>query len=311
MSEQKALSKDEIVLFKFLNKKFKEHKRKDEFFRYVQLGLKLVGLNPKDVQYYFDLFVNNYREDGKYENLKVDELKGAKDFKAQRIINVNAKNYSRNKLPFKGSNVEGFWETDLKGVDYYVITSYKWYPIYLYKEGVWYKTLNSYSRATGKQISLSNPIQYDDTLNQLVVMVTKDEMELLRRYAKLDDIIKHKKNKLVQDKELYTNKEKTIKNSEWIEPNATPIKIKFKIKDIEEREDNAIVKVEVVDVVKRLNNKSLPTPENYLKGEIPNVNKEKVEQRIESELYNNFREYFGSSDIESPIKFEFTHSKKS
>lgn len=309
MSEESALSKSEIFLFKFLNKRFKENKRKDKFFNDVKLGLKMFGLNPKDVQYYFDLFINNYREDGNYDKITKREFRGPKDFKAKKTTNVDSKNFSRNKLPFKGSNLEGYWDTDINMVQYYVIKSYNWYPIYLYKKGIWYKAIDTYSNSTAKQIRYSNPIEYDNKINQLVVMVTRDEMEKLMRNAELDDIIKYKKERLLKDKSLYTNKEKTIKNYEW-EDNATPIKIKFKIKDIEEKNGDAIVKVEVLDVFKRENNKSIKTPENYLKGEIPNVTKEKVENRIKREITSNFQEYIGSSDVESPIKFKFTHSKK-
>jgi hypothetical protein len=105
MSEQRALSNKELVLFKYLNTKFKTNNRRDKFFEEVTRGLKMFGLNPKDAQYYFDLFVNNYREDGKYDNLTTSELKGPKHFKAKKTTNVDSKQFSRNKLPFKGTRI--------------------------------------------------------------------------------------------------------------------------------------------------------------------------------------------------------------
>ena len=84
MSEKKALNSQEVILFKYLNTKFDKNKRKDKFFDDVKTGLRMFSLNPKDVQYYFDLFVNNYREDGKYENLSTSDFKGPKEFKAKR-----------------------------------------------------------------------------------------------------------------------------------------------------------------------------------------------------------------------------------
>ncbi len=35
--------------------------------------------------------------------------------------------------------------------------SYGWYPIFVYKKGIWYQIVDSYSSSTGRQISNSNP----------------------------------------------------------------------------------------------------------------------------------------------------------
>ena len=107
-------------------------------------------------------------------------------------------------------------------------------------------------------------------------------------------------------------KEKKVKNDWWDEnvTTFTPVKIKFKIKDIKEENNNAIVEVEIMNVLKREGNKVVDTPENYLKGELPGITKDTIEKRIESSIRSDYRKYFGSNQIENPIKFRFIHSKK-
>ena len=313
MSEQKGLSDKEVVLFKYLNSKYDDNKRKDKFFEDIRRGLKMFSLNPQETQYYFELFINNFREDGKYEDILASELKGPKEFKSKRTTNVGSNQFTRYKAPFKASNLEAYWSKDINNVDYYVVMSYRWYPIYLFKEGIWYKTIDSYSISTSKQISQSNPIKYDNRINQLVVLVTRDEMEKLRRNANLDDIIKHKKEELLKDKSRHIGTQKKIRNYPWEETAGdlfTPVKIKFKIKDIKEENNTAIIEVEILDVLKMAGNVSLPTPENYLKNEIPGITKEKIEKKVESQIRSDYRKYFGSQDIDNPIKIRFIHSKK-
>ena len=57
MSEQKGLNDKEIVLFKYLNSKYDDNKRKDKFFEDIRRGLKMFSLNPQETQYYFELFI--------------------------------------------------------------------------------------------------------------------------------------------------------------------------------------------------------------------------------------------------------------
>jgi hypothetical protein len=58
----------------------------------------------------------------------------------------------------------------------------------------------------------------------------------------------------------------------------------------------------------------IDTPENYLKGEIPNLTPELVEKKIESKLKSNLKNYLGSvfdnENEEQKIKFRFNHLKK-
>jgi hypothetical protein len=76
--------------------------------------------------------------------------------------------------------------------------------------------------------------------------------------------------------------------------------------------------VDVIDVVNRVGNKSEPTPENYLKGEMPGVTKEKVENDIKRRLYNDFDQFVGIKNYrmlndkmdENLVEFRFNHLKE-
>jgi hypothetical protein len=75
-----------------------------------------------------------------------------------------------------------------------------------------------------------------------------------------------------------------------------------------------VVKVDIYDVLKTRNRVKIPTPENYLKGEIPNVTPERVEKEIEKTLKYNLRDYLGPKFSNKPdeenIVFRFNHLKK-
>ena len=96
-------------------------------------------------------------------------------------------------LPFKGSNLEGYWSEDNKGVRYYVVKSYGWYPIYIYKNNMWYEISDRYSSSTGRQVSNSNPIEWNEDLYEKVFLVTANEMKMLERNATHQDIVNNKR----------------------------------------------------------------------------------------------------------------------
>ena len=97
----------------------------------------------------------------------------------------------------------------------------------------------------------------------------------------------------------------------------TNTNIKFKVKSVDIEGDKAIVNVDVYDVIKRENDREVPTPQNYLRGEIPNITPEKVENRIKIKLRDELKDYIGSrfkytdeTPPETKIDFRFNHIKK-
>ena len=93
--------------------------------------------------------------------------------------------------------------------------------------------------------------------------------------------------------------------------------IKFKIKSIEEEGDKAIVTVDILDVIRRGNNEEEPTPQNYLKGEMQGMTKEKAEEKAKVKIMGLLRDYMASrfryNGEDPPIQnifFKFNHLKK-
>lgn len=310
-SSENPLSKQEIILFKFMNKVMEGKPRKDKLYDQLKQGIRMFALDPKKTQYYFDLFNINYREDGKYEKITPEEFKSVKDFKAKKITNTQSGEYTQLKAPFKGSNLKGVWEKDRNHEELYVVYSYNWYPIYIYKKGIWYQIIDSYSSSTGKHISHSSPFRYDRNIDKMVVLVDRDEMEQLLHYADFDSIMKTKKEKLLRDKSRLINKgPKLIRNLDWTETPRVEYKVKFRITDINEENGKVKVKVSIDDVVEREGNKSIKSDKNYTKGEMENITKEKVEKTVRRNILGDMRQYLGSSKIELPIEFEFKHEKE-
>jgi hypothetical protein len=104
----------------------------------------------------------------------------------------------------------------------------------------------------------------------------------------------------------------TAKSETW-RGDIPSLNIKFKISSIEDLGDKNAVNVDIYDVFKTENYKQIPTPENYLKGEIPNVTPEKIEKEVERKLRQNFSQYLGpklGNQDEELVTFRFNHLKK-
>ena len=316
------LTRTEVMLFKYINSKKKDAKTKAKLMELIITTLKNMGLEPSLAAFYYEMFALNYREGGDYENLTYDNFKGVKDFKSRTTPNTKAWEFTIAKMPFKGSNLDARWNTDSKGVDYYAVYSYGWYPVYLFKQGIWYEVTKRYSSSTSKHMSNANPVKYDTKIGKEVVLVTKDEMSQLERYATLDDITKNKLQSAVKNKEsLISKKPKNIGSmSYWDDnedENALGFKVKFKISDVREENGKIVVDVNVIEVNRKEGNKAIKTPENYTKGELPGVTKERVEKNIIRVIQSDFTNYVGKSqpwgkNIEdrSNVRFNFIHEKE-
>ena len=126
------------------------------------------------------VITNDYIYDGAYvsKSLKLEDggTTGADSFArggVERIVNMEAKSYTENLIPFKASNLEG---KTLDNGDY-VVLSYGHYPLWWFckKEGKWYGNSTKYSITTSKQLSQSRPT-YDATMlsrNDLTDMMMK------------------------------------------------------------------------------------------------------------------------------------------
>lgn len=128
-------------------------------------------------EYYDNGRTIKYREGGTvdYAPLPNEFAKGG----VARITNGEAKDYSENRLPFKGANLEG---KELDNGDY-VVLSYGHYPIWYYnkKEEKWYTNSDKYSATTSKQTSQSRP-----TWEAVPLSHSELTQKMLTEYAHFD-----------------------------------------------------------------------------------------------------------------------------
>jgi hypothetical protein len=312
MSEEYEIASDKVIvrLFKLFNEYKKTARTKKELLNIIMEYLPLFGISKVYAIYMLELYLLNYREDGDYSGLNKNNFIDPRNKSGKKTANYQAGDYTKAQLPFEGSNLRGYWTKDRNGVKYYVVKSYGWYPVYIYKEGKWYENFDRYSTSTSKQMYRSQPYTYNNDIDTKVYLMSKKEMEMLESGYSHEDVMKKKKESFRDVNP--SSRISTRKVETWVGqvPN---LNIKFKISSVDETEDKNIVNVDIIDVIKTQQGKQIPTPENYLKGEIPNVTPELVEKEVERKLRQNFRQYLGpklGNTDEELVTFRFNHLKK-
>ena len=330
ISEQEKiekLPKAAISLFRYLNTVKDKYKKKSELMDEINRVLKLLDMDEALTKYYTELYLANYRPDGRYDLLTSDDIVDPRTRSPWSISNPEAYKYTKAMIPFKGSNLKGQWEKDNKGVDMYVVLSYGWYPVFIFKKGIWYEVVDRYSSSTARQINNSDPGSigkwWERDLNVPVYLADQDEMAKIRKSMTHDELIEYKKKKLVGSKKSLSQRMKLISNDpySWSEDpeirSQVPAKIKFKINDVEVIDGKLTMIVDVINVVKKVGDKGVDTPENYLKGQLPGYTKTKVEDSIRKNLKQKFKSYIGkrpsdySKDSDEPLlHFKFNHLRE-
>lgn len=317
-TDENPLPKVAIKLFKFLNGERKKYKKRADLEEYIKKTLKYIGLDEALSRYYTELYLLNYRPDGKYENITPQTFVDPRMQKGRTITNTQAFKYTKSLMPFKGSNLKGEWMNDKFGVPLYVVTSYGWYPVFINKKGIWYEVTGRYSSSTSKQMGNADPdrgeSRWERNLNTEVFLMSPEEMRKLKYDGEHEQMMKDKLERLLKKKEeLQKRRLKSL--SDYSE---TPTKIKFRIKDVQQEGDKVNIVIDVVDVLKKIRNVAIETPENYTKGELPGVTKEYVEKRIISNVVQDLKEYVGKRlnnywDVDlsqNDVEFEFNHLRE-
>ena len=308
-------------LFKLLDEEKKKNKTRASLLEAIKNFIPYLGIPEGHSQYILELYVLNFRKDGDYSNLTKENFVDPRKQKGKVISNPKAKLYTIAQLPFRASNLEGYWTEDPKGVPYYKVSSYEWYPIYIFKEDKWYEVTESHSSSTGRQMSNSNPVSWSDGDFDNLYTLTHEEMKLIERGYSHEDIMKNKVEKLKTIEPDLSKRKKTAKTYGYrvqdpqdVTPNTN---VKFQVKNIDVEGDNAIVNIDVYDVVNRVGSRQVDTPQNYLKGEIPNLNQTKVEDAIKIKMRGELKDYIGKRfrwNPEDPkgakIEFRFNHLKQ-
>lgn len=243
-NDEKLLSKEEVRLFKLLNNKKHELGTKEEMTDFIIMMLKLMGKPTHRASFYYEVYTQNYRPEGDYENLTQETFKDYRGFKQKRTPNNTAWEYSTATIPFKGSNIEGFWDDNSKGEWYYVVQSWGWYPVFLFKNDQWYTVDDTYSSSTSKQMSQSRPRIYFDQLNSEVVSVSKTEIKDLMNGKGLEDVEQKRYGDFVSSKESLSKLPAKTKTFGWSWNDK--IKATFKITNIETENDDVIFEITVI-----------------------------------------------------------------
>ena len=271
VDNEQLLSKEEVRLFKLLNNKKHELGTKQELIDFIIMMLKLMGKPTHRASFYYEVYTQNYRPEGDYENLTQETFKDYRGFKQKRTPNNTAWEYSTATIPFKGSNLEGFWDDNTKGEWYYVVQSWGWYPVFLFKNDQWYTVDDTYSSSTSKQMSQSRPRIYFDNLNSEVVQVSRSEITDLINGKNLEDIEQKRYGDFVSSKESLSTLPAKTKTFGW---GNDKIKATFKITDIKIENDNVIFDISVSKAGKvEGTNKLVPFTDGYPEEFKTNLNK--------------------------------------
>ena len=312
-----------VKLFKVLDEEKKKKKKRSEILQVIENLAPYMNIPEEYSLYLLELYLLNYRKDGDYSNLTKENFVDPRKMKGKTTTNPKAYLYATAQMPFKGSNLEGYWSTDYKGNPYYKVVSYGWYPVYIFKDNKWYEVTGKYSSSTSRQMNNANPVKWDDYLNEEVYLLSQKEMGMLEKGASHEEVMKHKLEMLKQQEPELTKRKKTAKTYRWwgdevdvegMYPNAN---IKYKVKSVDVEGDKAIVTVDIYDVVYRGDSGEEPTSQNYLKGEMKGMNQKRAEDSVKTKLRGILRDYmktrFRYNDDEprnSNIEFKFNHLKK-
>ena len=303
--------------FKLLNEEKKKHKTRASILEAIKSMSPFLNINPNYSQYLLELYLLNYNKDGDYSNLTTDNFVDPRKMKGKWTPNTKANLYTIAQMPFKGSNLEGYWSSDNKGTPYYKVVSYGWYPVYIYKEGKWYEVIKRYSSSTSRQMSNANPVDWSDELDSNTYTLTPEEMKMLEYGVSHEQIMSNKVKKLKSIESDVSKRKKLVRSWNYYGDNTPKVNIKFKVNSIDVDDDKAIVTIDVFDVIKREDGKGVQTPENYLKGELPGINQKFVEDKIKSKMRSELVDYIGTrfrwlpeDPINSKVEFKFNHLKK-
>ena len=107
----------------------------------------IMGIDGMEAFEMYQLFKDNVRTISNNPLVRKD----IKDRK-MRTANIRSRDLVINRIPFKGSNTHAEYRNGA-----YVVFSYGWYPVFVYKDGQWFENEEGYSMSTKKQMSQMRP----------------------------------------------------------------------------------------------------------------------------------------------------------
>ena len=112
--------------------------------RYLNDVMGIVGMEAFEM---YQLFKDNVSTISNNPLVRKD----IKDRK-MRTANIRSRDLVINRIPFKGNNTHAEYRNGA-----YVVFSYGWYPVFVYKDGQWFENEEGYSMSTKKQMSQMRP----------------------------------------------------------------------------------------------------------------------------------------------------------
>jgi hypothetical protein len=295
------LSEKEIRLFKYLNKHKQDMGNQSKMLAFVKTMMPFVGRPESDARFYYEVYTSNYRPEGDYENLDKTTFKNFREFKQRRTPNNNAYQFSSAKIPFKGSNIEGYWDVNRNNDWYYVVKSYNWYPVYLFINNQWYVVSNTYSSSTSKQMSHANPVRYNSGLDAKVISVTKNEIQNLIDGKSLENV---KSERVTNFGEKFASALIGTKKLLSIGWGDNRKKVNYTISNV--KSEDGKIKIEVTinkaGTVEGTN-KMVVNPDGYVH---PSPFSEDLEDGIKMKIINDNKDYLTDDNTE----FIFHHPSK-
>lgn len=287
--EQPALSRMEIKMFKYLNNKKNELGTKSKMMEFITSMMPLFSRPKSDALYYYELYTANYRPEGDYENITPSNIVNFTNFKQKKISNIDGYSYVAAKIPFKGSNVEGYWETNNKNKWIYIVTSYGWYPIFAFIDNVWYEVNDSYSSTTSKHMSKVRPNHYNSDLNTETVIVSQKDIKKLIDGKEISDVESERISDFLQHPKLGDVKKLTLKKiNDW--ENNKSYNVKFLVNDIKQNERNIEIDVNIISV------KDLGDKKSYKFNELDEMVKEKIIKGLKNTIISTAPDFLNSKN---------------
>jgi hypothetical protein len=283
--DKNPLSKVEITMFKYLNDNKKTLGTQDGLLKFIKRFLPLVGINPNMDRFYYEIYTQNFRPKGDYENITYDNFKNVRELKTKKIPNTQSFEYVASKIPFKGSNIEGFWSYNSKNQWYYLVESYGWYPVYLYINDKWFEISDKYSSTTRKQMSQSNPYRFSQDVNDKIYSVSKKEMDKLIAGEDLVDIVKDRTDYFVTNsKFFYPSQINTMTVGKWNNRK----RVTFKIEKISKNRNKVKFVISLTKADRIVNRKLSNNPEEF----ITDLNfYEEIKNDIQNRIINDNDKY--------------------
>ena len=115
-----------------------------KILKYLNEVMSIVGMEAFEM---YQLFKDNVSTISNNPLVRKD----IKDRK-MRTANIRSRDLVINRIPFKGNNTHAEYRNGA-----YVVFSYGWYPVFVYKDGQWFENEEGYSMSTKKQMSQMRP----------------------------------------------------------------------------------------------------------------------------------------------------------